>query len=314
MEWVAILPWLTIITIWYWLIFSTYLACYHRPFGILFFLKSGDCCCWREGTLRHVDYLLYTSCCQTNEWKAASVCSLNWRKKKEYPKRKKAKAMHFCSVMLTHTKTRPCCHRGSDVTDQTVQGGETQQRNNEHHQKWESRHWKDTDVYSATCSWETSDKQGVLFLFPPPKAHSCPCPWHTAILQDKNQQEHKPNLLPFTHQVHKPLFNSQHNEVRYQPLMYNKALEVMQNQKISPQKKLVVWNGVQSFYFGIRMAPAVKRDPCKKSSCSQSNCYARVHSRSEKVFVSALVLTAGAPCFPSITLHAFEMQKCFCIF
>lgn len=160
---------------------------------------------------------------------------------------------------------------------------------------------------------QVTSKEYSFFFFPP-KAHSCPCPWHTAILQDKNQQEHKPNLLPFTHQVHKPLFNSQHNEVRYQPLMYNKALEVMQNQKISPQKKLVVWNGVQSFYFGIRMAPAVKRDPCKKSSCSQSNCYARVHSRSEKVFVSALVLTAGAPCFPSTMLHAFEMQKCFCIF
>lgn len=34
--------------------------------------------------------------------------------------------------------------------------------------------------------------------------------------------------------------------------MYTKALKVMQNQTISPWKKLMVWNGVQNFYFGIR--------------------------------------------------------------
>lgn len=97
--------------------------------------------------------------------------------------------------------------------------------------------------------------------------------------------------------------------------MYTKALKVMQNQTISPWKKLMVWNGVQNFYFGIRWHLLRQKILAKRVPAARviaMHVYTAEVGRGESVCIS--IDTAGAPCFPSTMLHTSEMQKYFCIF
>lgn len=115
-----------------------------------------------------------------------------------------------------HIRNRPDCHHDSDVTDQMVQIGETQQISSEHNQLLNSKQTGKQIIYavlpvvekqvaSIFCGNKLSFKSHSCKL----QGHNCMCPWHTGILQDKKQWDHKPNLLhgdrQFTYYVYEPL-------------------------------------------------------------------------------------------------------------
>lgn len=222
-------------------------------------------------------YIFYVTL-QTREWKAASLCSPTWNRRKKAPKEKKYQSY---SLLFDHGNI----HK---VWTRLPQG---QWSNGSRRRKPAEKQWTPAVISKQTlerdwcvqCYLWLRNKwhvKGTHFFFCGNinQVSRLTAALVHDTLESCRTRSSETTSPPCCH-LHIRFINP--NSIlnitswgcwttclRYQPLMYTKALKVMQNQTISPWTKLVVWNGVQSFCFGIRMAPAVIRDPCKKSFCS----------------------------------------------